>query len=181
MISDTTPPNFLWVITPETATPLNTFSLASNAYAGYTSRFVQLASIYSEYSIDRVDIHIRPSGYEGHTSVALATGYTVALTEDISRLPTGTATYELPSELIDPEMFGRYQPIDISLDYAKLSRKNRVREFAPTKVGTTINYEYMNYTSNPIAGVVISAYCNTTLYYCGVLVESYVRFRGYQQ
>lgn len=84
--------------------------------------------------------------------------YTVALCEDISRLPTGTADANVVMDLIDPESFSHGEPSDISLNYGKLSSKNRVREFAPTKTGGTPNYEYLNYTSNPVPGIVIAAY-----------------------
>lgn len=56
MSSDPTGSVFSWLITPETATRLNNFSLSGGLFPTYVSRFALYANIYAEYIIDRVDI-----------------------------------------------------------------------------------------------------------------------------
>lgn len=85
----------------------------------------------------------------------------MGLCEDISKLPTATADANVVMDLIEPEVFNRSDAADLSIDYGRMTKKNRVREFIPTKLGSTVNYEYLNYTSNPVPGVVISAYSSS--------------------
>lgn len=73
--------------------------------------------------------------------------YTVALSEDISKLPTGTADLTVALDLIDPHMHMISEGCDYSIDYYSLLMKNRTVEYIPTKTGAAINYMYLNYTS----------------------------------